>query len=506
MKGDSMTQKYYLGLDMGTSSLGWAVTDSNYNLLRAKGKDLWGVRLFPEAESAAGRRTQRVSRRRLQREKARIGFVKDVFADAINQVDPGFYQRLDDSKYFPEDKTEVQRFSLFSGNGFTDKEYYDQFKTIFHLRSKLIHSSDPMDVRLVYLAVLNIFHHRGHFLNANLTDGNTAELEEIYAQIVDATSNLPSSVDFEKLKEILSSGKITNSRRNEQLLELLQINKKMPEAEMMKLVCGLKGVLSKVFTDNAFDEEHQKYSVSFRDGNYEEKDAEMQTLLDEESYEVVQLLKQMHDWGLLANIMRGEQFISDARVKSYEKHAQDLKLLKALYKQYGRGMYNKMFRIMEDNNYSAYVGSVNSEKENGKVRRGAKKDRDGLYKKLKSEMQEMQKKAPDDERIQYILDEIDKETLLPKQLTSENGVIPYQVHLKELKKILSNAEQYLPFLKEKDESGLSNSEKILQLFSFQIPYYIGPLYNDGNASHNAWVCRKEAGRVFPWNFEQKVDV
>ena len=50
MKGDSMTQKYYLGLDMGTSSLGWAVTDSNYNLLRAKGKDLWGVRLFPEAE------------------------------------------------------------------------------------------------------------------------------------------------------------------------------------------------------------------------------------------------------------------------------------------------------------------------------------------------------------------------------------------------------------------------------------------------------------------------
>lgn len=501
-----MTQKYYLGLDMGTSSLGWAVTDSNYNLLRAKGKDLWGVRLFPEAESAAGRRTQRVSRRRLQREKARIGFVKDVFADAINQVDSGFYQRLDDSKYFPEDKTEVQRFSLFSGNGFTDKEYYDQFKTIFHLRSKLIHSSEPMDVRLVYLAVLNIFHHRGHFLNANLTDGNTAELEEIYAQIVDATSNLPSSVDFEKLKEILSSGKITNSRRNEQLQELLQINKKMPEAEMIKLVCGLKGVLPKAFTDIVFDGEHQKYSISFRDGNYEEKDAEMQTLLDEESYEVVQLLKQMHDWGLLANIMRSEQFISDARVKSYEKHAQDLKLLKALYKQYGRGMYNKMFRIMEDNNYSAYVGSVNSEKENGKARRGAKKDRDGLYKKLKSEMQEMQKKAPDDERIQYILDEIDKETLLPKQLTSENGVIPYQVHLKELKKILSNAEQYLPFLKEKDESGLSNSEKILQLFSFQIPYYIGPLYNDGNASHNAWVCRKEAGRVFPWNFEQKVDV
>lgn len=474
-------QKYYLGLDMGTSSLGWAVTDPDYHLLRAKGKDLWGVRLFSEAESAAGRRTQRVSRRRLQREKARIGFVKDVFADAINAVDSGFYQRLNDSKYFPEDKMEVQRFSIFSGNGFTDQEYYDQFKTIFHLRSRLIHSTEPLDVRLVYLAVANIFRHRGHFLNANLTDGKTAELEEIYVQLVEAASNLPADVDFEKLKEILSSGKITNSRRNEQLMDLLKINKKMPEAEMLKLVCGLKGTLPKMFIDTEFDEEHRKFSISFRDGNYDEKEAEMQTLLDEESFEIVQLLKQMHDWGLLANIMRGEQYLSDARVKAYEKHAQDLKILKELYKKYGQGQYNKMFRVMEDHNYSAYVGSVNSDKEKGKVRRGAKKDRDGFYKKIKSDIQAMQKKAPEDERIHYILDEIDKETLLPKQLTSANGVIPYQVHLKELRKILSNAEQYLTFLKEKDETGLSNTEKILQLFSFQIPYYIGPLYKGERA-------------------------
>ena len=62
------SQDYYLGLDMGTSSVGWAVTDSNYNLLRAKGKDLWGIREFEEAETAADRRTHRISRRRRQRE------------------------------------------------------------------------------------------------------------------------------------------------------------------------------------------------------------------------------------------------------------------------------------------------------------------------------------------------------------------------------------------------------------------------------------------------------
>lgn len=30
--------KYYLGLDIGTTSVGWAVTDENMNLLRKKGQ------------------------------------------------------------------------------------------------------------------------------------------------------------------------------------------------------------------------------------------------------------------------------------------------------------------------------------------------------------------------------------------------------------------------------------------------------------------------------------
>ena len=501
-----MEQKYYLGLDMGTSSLGWAVTDQNYHLLRAKGKDLWGVRLFQEANVSASRRTNRVSRRRLQREKARIGFVRAVFADAINEVDPGFYQRLEDSKYYPEDKAEHQKYALFTGERFTDKEYYEKYPTIFHLRSDLLKASEPRDVRLVYLAVLNIFKHRGHFLNANLSDEKTNGFEHIYAQIAERIEKFPSNPKFEYLKEILSSNKGTKSQKAEQMIAALHFNKKDPEAEMAKMVCGLKAVLPKAFPDCYFDEEHTKYSVSFRDGNYEEKETEMQEFLDEETFEIVQLLKQMHDWGLLANIMNGEEYLSDARVASYEKHASDLKILKDLYKQYGCGSYNKMFRVMEDHNYSAYVGSVNSDKERGKERRGAKGNRDDFYKRIKNDLKKMLEKASDDARISYVLDEIEKETFLPKQLTFSNGVIPYQVHFRELKQILENAETYLPFLKEVDETGLSNTEKILRLFSFQIPYYIGPLYNDGNPAHNAWVVRKSRGKVFPWNFEEKVDV
>lgn len=38
--------KYYIGLDMGTSSLGWAVTDDKYRLLRKKRKRHVGCSLI----------------------------------------------------------------------------------------------------------------------------------------------------------------------------------------------------------------------------------------------------------------------------------------------------------------------------------------------------------------------------------------------------------------------------------------------------------------------------
>lgn len=101
---------YYLGLDMGTNSVGWAVTDQHYNLLKAKGKDLWGIREFIEADTSVERRTHRISRRRRQREQARIGLLNDYFHDAIIAIDPSFFQRLENSKYHLEDKDQNVRY------------------------------------------------------------------------------------------------------------------------------------------------------------------------------------------------------------------------------------------------------------------------------------------------------------------------------------------------------------------------------------------------------------
>lgn len=73
-----MEQGYYLGLDMGTGSVGWAVTDSEYHVLRKHGKALWGVRLFESASTAEERRMFRTSRRRLDRRNWRIEILQEI--------------------------------------------------------------------------------------------------------------------------------------------------------------------------------------------------------------------------------------------------------------------------------------------------------------------------------------------------------------------------------------------------------------------------------------------
>lgn len=84
-------KKYYIGLDIGTDSVGWAVTDEDYNLLRARGQDMWGSYLFEEAESAAERRQHRTARRNRARARQRLCLLQSLFAEEMSRVDDKFF-------------------------------------------------------------------------------------------------------------------------------------------------------------------------------------------------------------------------------------------------------------------------------------------------------------------------------------------------------------------------------------------------------------------------------
>lgn len=501
-------KKYYLGLDMGTSSVGWAVTDSNYVLLRKRGKDLWGIREFEEASTAIERRTHRVSRRRNRRSKVRIGLLKDYFHDEIVKVDPCFFIRLKNSKYYMEDKDErlSDTNGIFNDPEYNDADYYKQYPTVFHLRKDLIENDKKHDIRLVYLALENMFKHRGHFLNASLsaTDDESGNMYEIYGFFVESLNDLLDlsfpAIDVLKLTDILSNKDYSRSRKKDELLSLygFEIRQKR-EIEFIKCICGLNVDAKLLFSL----EGEEKITFSFSDYGFDEKSEELFEQIGQDNADIVGYMKQIYDLGCLSGVLKEFDYLSQARVAEYNKHHEDLHTLKNVMKKYcTRDEYDKMFRLSENGSYSAYVNSVNSGE---KIRRGIKdRKREDFYKNVKKYLKD---KNDSDERIAYIFKEIENETFMPKQLTADNGIIPNQVHLKEMKKILENVEKYYSFLGEKDEYGLSVSERILKIFSFQIPYYIGPLYEESkNNNGNGWVVRKEKGQVFPWNIEDKVDM
>lgn len=529
-------KEYYIGLDMGTNSVGWAVTDTEYNLMRAKGKDLWGVRLFTEAQPAATRRTKRVQRRRVEREKARKAVLRLFFADAIDAVDPGFFQRLDESFLQYEDRSDSnkQMNALFNDGSYTDLNYYNEYPTIFHLRKALLHEDRVFDVRLVYLAILNMFSHRGHFLNTNMSSDDDREnnFDSAWRELIDAfetsqvsnnkeINNISALLDTSKyaeIKQIIGDRGKTRSSKFDVLRDLLGVPKNEKHiCAVLKLVCGLK-VTAKELLSNvenpSVDPEGLKVSISFTDSNLEENLDKIQEVLEDEYFDVILKAKSVYEICLLSSILGDNKYLSDSRVEMYERHRQDLQDLKSLLAEYNKDAYEKIFRTMDIGSYSAYVGSVNSH--GNKIRRLGTTSADSgtvkedLYKLVKKMLNES---VPEGNLIKAkILDKIEKDSFLEKQLTSNNGVIPNQVHAIELKHILAKAEKHLEFLKDVDEEGLSVKDKIIKLFEFQIPYYVGPLGREfnGKKGYNNWAVRTEEGlkpgvKIMPWNFDKYID-
>lgn len=180
---------YYLGLDMGTNSVGWAVTDQHYNLLKAKGKDLWGIREFIEADTSVERRTHRISRRRRQREQARIGLLNDYFHDAIIAIDPSFFQRLENSKYHLEDKDQKDENTDWA----KVIEHADESGTI---RSKKMYLYLTQKGRCMYTG--------NHIELSDLFNDNLYDIDHIYPVVADVLqTNIRNNKPEEGLVQVL---------------------------------------------------------------------------------------------------------------------------------------------------------------------------------------------------------------------------------------------------------------------------------------------------------------
>ena len=494
--------KYYIGVDIGTNSVGWAVIDEYGNLLKKGKHHLWGSRLFDQAQTAQNRRNYRSSRRRYNKRRQRIGLLRLIMSDMVLEVDPSFFIRLEKTTFLDEeDKKTILKdnykmnYNLFCDEDYNDKNYFKDYPTIYHLRKKLCESDEKADPRLIYLALHHIVKYRGNFLyegqELHLEPSNKEEDFKILFDMLGKNNDTVYDINEEQIQFILETvvENISRTAKVDECMSQLKLNseEKKVVKEFMKGLVGNKFNVSKLYTheDLQFDDD---LKLQFSDKSYEEKMTEYENIL-EEKMEFIDLMQQFYSWIELSKIVGSDSqhaSISDAMVNIYKSHKEDLKVLKEIMLKIGKKEYDEMFKPTSKKivNYYNYVNSVASSGDKA----------DGFRQYVKKVIEKS-----DDPRKDEILKKIANETFMLKQTSKNNAYIPYQMQKDELIKILDHQEKYYPVLKE-------NRAKIISILEFRIPYYYGPL--DGNKQFG-WLIKKkgkENERILPWNHQEIVDV
>ena len=483
-----MTKPYSIGLDIGTNSVGWAVITDDYKVPSKKmkvlgntskkyiKKNLLGALLFDSGITAEGRRLKRTARRRYTRRRNRILYLQEIFSTEMATLDDAFFQRLDDSFLVPDDKRD-SKYPIF-GNLVEEKAYHDEFPTIYHLRKYLADSTKKADLRLVYLALAHMIKYRGHFLIEGEFNSKNNDIQKNFQDFLDTYNAIfESDLSLEnskKLEEIVKD-KISKSAKKDRILKLFPGEKNSGIfSEFLKLIVGNQADFKKYFI---LDE---KAPLHFSKESYDE---DLETLLGyigDDYSDVFLKAKKLYDAILLSGILTvtdngTEAPLSSAMIMRYKEHEEDLALLKAYIRNISLETYNEVFKDDTKNGYAGYIDGKTSQED--------------FYVYLKKLLAGL-------EGADYFLEKIDREDFLRKQRTFDNGSIPYQIHLQEMRAILDKQAKFYPFLAK-------NKERIEKILTFRIPYYVGPLAR-GNSDF-AWSIRKRNEKITPWNFEDVID-
>ncbi len=525
-----MAKKYLLGLDLGTNSVGWCVTDENNKIVKKQGKALWGARLFDEAHDASGRRANRAARRRLTRRKERVDLLRAIFKQEIDKIDSSFFFRLDESAFYKEDKhpsLQGYKYLLFNEPNFNDKTFYQKYPTIYHLRQALVNSKEKADIRLIYLAFAHMVKYRGNFLNEGQTIQafDPEEAEVLFAELNEELLEKDGrGIKFSKGCVELLKGAIAKSRgisgRKEALSSVLPTDSAFAKNVVYPLIAGGQVGIKKIFGDE-IDDDFEPKNIDCSSASFEEDLLNLdETFSGAVEVRIIRTSKKLYDFVLLGRLLGDNQTVSDMIVQRYNEHKVQLRDFKKYIKGLGADAYKSMFGevlvvkdkrgLVKEGNYSAYVGQYFNGR---KVQNCIHCSRDSFYAYVKKMVGLKNKNGDQENCIDPYLTEISNAmsngSFLPRQNSTDNGVLPYQLNLQEMEMIMDNQSLHYPFLAGiiKDSEGYSDRDKIISLLTFRRPYYVGPVVRDGKNSPFAWtVTSKDAGNIYPWNFEKNVDM
>lgn len=496
-------ERYHIGLDIGTSSIGWAVIGDDFKIKRKKGKNLIGVRLFKEGDTAAERRSFRTQRRRLNRRKWRLKLLEEIFDPYMAEVDEYFFTRLKESNLSPKDSNKKYLGSLLFPD-ISDSNFYDKYPTIYHLRRDLMEKDKKFDLREIYLAIHHIVKYRGNFLekvpaknykNSGASIGFLLEeVNSLYKDIIgDESVAILNSGKFEDVEKIILDEETRNLDKQKSVGKLLVEDKKKKNivTAFSKAILGYKFNIE----DLLLIESDEKNKLTFNDENIDDIFNELSHSLDDNQMDLLTKTREIYFKFKLNMIVPTGYTLSESMIEKYEMHKAHLKM----YKEFINTLNAKDRKILK-NAYSDYINNEKAKAANAQ---------ENFYKTIKKTI-----KDNNSDTAKKIIGLIDEGNFMPKQRTGENGVIPHQLHQIELDRIIENQAKYYPWLAEEnpvEKNRKFAKYKLDELVTFRVPYYVGPLVDKTESNKNeketkfAWMVRKAKGTITPWNFENLVD-
>ena len=450
-------KNYSIGLDIGVSSVGYAVVTEDYRVPALKfkvlgntekekiKKNLIGSTTFVPAQSAKGTRVFRVNRRRIDRRNHRIAYLRDIFQKEIEKVDKNFYRRLDESFRLLGDKSEdLQIKQPFFGNKDLETAYHKKYPTIYHLRKHLADAdknSPVADIREVYMALSHILKYRGHFLTLDKINPNNIYMQNSWFDFIEACQEVFDLEVSDESKTIADIFKSSDNRQDKVKNILSYFPKELEKKDksifkqLLQLLFGLKTKFKDCF------ELEEEPDLNFSKENYDENLENLLGTLEYDFSDVFDKLKILRDTILLSGMLTytgaTHARFSATMIERYEEHRKDLQRFKSFVKQnlseqdyldiFGRKTQNGFDIDKETKGYVGYISNkmvlTNSQKQ--------KTIQQNFYDYISGKITGI-------EGAEYFLNKISDGTFLRKLRTSDNGAIPNQIHAYELEKIIES--------------------------------------------------------------------
>ena len=472
-------EPYNIGCDMGTSSIGIAAVKENGEVVVVDDERIIESYLFKDYTSAnkksgksntQEKRSYRSSRRRYSHYHWRLNCFNSLFEEELTKVDKEFCMRLKESFFIEEDKKVKGKYNLFNDSDYTDSDYFREFPTNYHLLKHLRETTETPDIRLVYLGLAYLLKNRGHF-NFKGDASNLGDTTELVKEFCSLLQNYNISIDKKVVNNTIEILKMPISIQGKTKVQGKNAEYKKLDSRsqsILKMLLNKSEEARKVFDDNDYKE---KVNIKLSDLDDEDKYAEYIELYGSR-FELIEKAYEIYNCVKFNELLDDEKYISESKIKAYNKYAVDLKDLRY------------------------YISKLYPEKEEefAKELKGYLKctgvQREKFMKYLNKEYFSTDNTSEIRDRF---IKEYEADTFLPAITSKENSRIPIQLMELEAKEILNNLEDKIPFLKE-------NREKILSCITFRIPYYVGPL-----KGKRSWAILKKNEYVTPWNFNEVVD-